>query len=238
MCTLSNELGARLILQGDPKQHKAVARHGNMLHVLHEHAGLPVAELKQIQRQKGDYAAAVAAIRDGEWKQADAVLRNLGWVVEGDSHAALVKEYARALKERKAVKSGGKVELVPKSVLVVDPTHRDGDQLSEQLRALRKAEGLIDREERTFTRLVPLGWTEAEKGEARHYAGDEVVQFFHNSGPYRAGQRVKAAELLPQLARVKPEHFQVYAEQPINLAKGDTVRITGRVQEQGRASHR
>jgi conjugative relaxase-like TrwC/TraI family protein len=229
LCALSKELGARLILQGDPKQHKAVTRHGNMLHVLHEYAGLPVSELNEIQRQKGDYAAAVAAIRDGEWKEADALLRHLGWVVEGKGHAGLVAEYARALQERKAVTVGGKVEMVPKTVLVVDPTHRDGDQLSEALRALRKEAGLIDRQEKPFTRLVPQGWTTAEKGDAGRYAGDEVVQFFRNCGPYKAGQRVKAAELLPQLTRVKPEHFQVYAEQPIQLAKGDTVRITAGV---------
>jgi hypothetical protein len=226
LCTVSQELGARLILQGDPKQHKAVTRHGNMLNVLHDYAGLPVSELKEIQRQKGDYAAAVAAIRDGEWNEADALLRQLGWVVADNDHAALVAEYAKALKERKAVTVAGKVALVPKTVLVVDPTHRDGDQLSEQLRALRKEAGLIDRDERTFTRLVPQSWTNAEKGDAASYAGDEVIQFFRNSGPYKAGQRVKAAELLPQLARVKPEHFQVYAEQPIQLAKGDTVRLT------------
>ena len=229
LCGLSKELGSRLVLQGDPKQHKAVARHGNMLNVLHEYAGLPVSELKEIQRQKGDYAAAVAAIRDGEWKEADALLRHLGWVVEGKGHAALVEEYARTLRERKAVTVGGKVEMVPKTVLVVDPTHRDGDQLSEALRALRKDAGLIDREERTFTRLVPQSWTNAEKGDAGRYAGDEVIQFFRNSGPYKAGQRVKAALLVPQLGGVKPEHFQVYAEQPIQLAKGDTVRITAGV---------
>jgi hypothetical protein len=229
LCGLAKELGARLVLQGDPRQHKAVARHGNMLSVLHDYAGLPVSELKEIQRQKGDYAAAVAAIRDGQWQDADARLRSLGWIVQGQGHAALVEEYARALQERKAVTVGGKVEMVPKTVLVVDPTHRDGDQLSEELRALRKDEGLIDRDERTFTRLVPQSWTNAEKGDAGRYAGDEVVQFFRSSGPYKAGQRVRAAVLLPQLARVKPEHFQVYAEQPIQLARGDTVRITAGV---------
>ena len=238
LCGLSKELGARLVLQGDPKQHKAVARHGNMLNVLHEYAGLPVSELKEIQRQKGDYAAAVSAIRDGEWKEADGLLRHLGWVVEGKSHAALVEEYARALQERKAVTVGGKVEMVPKTVLVVDPTHRDGDQLSEQLRALRKAAGLIDLEERAFTRLVPQSWTDAEKGDAGRYAGDEVIQFFHNTGPYKAGQRVKAAELLPQLGRVNPEHFQVYTEKTIQLARGDTVRITAGLKSKGKDGHR
>ena len=40
-----------------------------------------------------------AAIRDGDVAQGDAVLRKLGWVVEGSGHAALVAEYARAIEE-------------------------------------------------------------------------------------------------------------------------------------------
>ena len=161
------ELNARLILIGDPKQHKAVARHGNMLKVLHEYAGLPVVELKEIQRQKGDYAEGVAAIRDEQWEQGDAIFRKLGWIVEGEGHGKLIEEYAKALQELKRVKEDGQWQLVPKTMIVVDPTHKDGDQLSETLRGLRKAEGLIGREEKTFTRLVPLGWTPAEKGDAR-----------------------------------------------------------------------
>jgi conjugative relaxase-like TrwC/TraI family protein len=226
LCEKAHQLGTKLVLQGDPKQHKAVPRHGNMLTVLHEYAGLPVSELKTIQRQKGRYAEAVEAIREGEWKAADGILRDLGWILPDQGHAALVAEYARALKERKAVKVDGKVEMAPKSILVIDPTHKDGDQLSAALRTLRKAEGLIDKEDKTFTRLVPLNWTNAEKGDAERYAGAEVVQLFRNSGPFKAGDRVEAAELLPQLKRVKPEHFQVYEEQPIQLARGDIIRIT------------
>ncbi len=90
------------MLQGDPRQHKSVKRHGNMLEVLPEYAGLPVAELKEIKRQKGDYAKAVAAIRDGEFTKADAILRKLGWIVEGNGHDKLVEEYGRAIGETQA----------------------------------------------------------------------------------------------------------------------------------------
>src|SRR5262249_34585337 len=178
LCGLAKELDAKLILQGDDRQHKAISRHGNMLNVLHDYAGLPVAELTEIKRQKGDYAVAVASVRDGQWEKADNLLRKQGWIVEGQGHAALVEEYARALKERKAVTVDGKAQMVGKSVLVVDPTHKDGDGLSEQLRALRKAEGLIDGEDKVFAKLVPLSWTNPEKSDAHRYGGDEVVQFF------------------------------------------------------------
>jgi conjugative relaxase-like TrwC/TraI family protein len=225
-CDVARKLNARLILIGDPKQHKAVARHGNMLRVLHEYAGLPVVELKEIQRQKGDYAEGVAAIRDERWEEGDGIFRKLGWIVEGKGHGKLIAEYASALKELKRVKEGGEWKLVPKTVLVVDPTHKDGDQLSEELRRLRKADGLIEGKERVVPRLIPLGWSPAERGDERHYSGDEVVQFFHNTGPFKAGKRITAAELLPQLRRVNPEHFQVYTQASLPLAKGDTIRIT------------
>jgi hypothetical protein len=115
--------------------------------------------------------------------------------------------------------------MVPKSIIVVDPTHKDGDQLSQALRALRRAERLIEGEDKPFTRLVPLGWSPAEKRDSHQYS-DEVTQFFRNTGPFKAGQRVRAAELVPQLSRVNPEYFQVYREEELRLAKGDTIRIT------------
>ena len=115
VCDAARDLNARLVLIGDPKQHKAVARHGNMLTVLHEYAGLPVVELKEIQRQKGEYAEGVAAIRDEEWDKGDAIFRKLGWIVEGEGHGKLIEEYAKALKERKLVKEDGKWKEVPKT---------------------------------------------------------------------------------------------------------------------------
>ena len=220
LCEVAKSLDARIVLQGDPKQHKAVDRHGNMLTVLEDYAGLPVAKLTKIQRQKGDYAGAVAAIRDGDLKTGDAVLRKLGWVVEGKGHDAIVAEYGKAIEERKA--SGER-----KTVLVIDPTHKDGDILSERLRALRKDRGLIVGEEKPFTRLTPLGWTDAEKGDASRYGGDEVIQFYYKSGPFKAGDRVKASEVLPVLPKLNPENFAVFDESTVNFAVGDTVRITG-----------
>jgi conjugative relaxase-like TrwC/TraI family protein len=219
LCGVAKSLEARIVLQGDPKQHKAVSRHGNMLTVLEDYAGLPVAKLDTIQRQRGEYAQAVAAIRDGKLAEGDAALRKLGWIVEGQGHDALVAEYARAIEE-------GKANGERKTVLVVNPTHKDGDALTEKLRAVLKEKGLVGQEEKTFRRLVPLNWTDAEKADARHYGGDEVIQFYRNAGRFKAGDRVKARDLVPHLAALKPSHFAVYGEAEVSLASGDTVRVT------------
>ena len=93
-------------------------------------------------------------------------------------------------------------------MLVIDPTHKDGDLLSEKLRELRKAKGLITGDEKAFPRLTALGWTDAQKGDAGHYRGDEVIQFFRNSGPFKAGDRVKASELLPHLPKRQAGAFR------------------------------
>src|SRR5262249_9100724 len=102
----------------------------------------------------------------------------------------------------------------------------DGDLLSDELRALRKEKGLIGRDDRMFTRLVAVDLTDAQKADAHNYTGDETIQFFRNSGKYKAGARVKASELLPTLGNLKPAGFAVYEERPLALAEGDTVRIT------------
>ena len=58
-----------------------------------------------------------------------------------------------------------------KTVLVVDPTHKDGDALTERLRELLKDKGVIRGEEHAFRRLKPLHWTDARKSDAAAYAG-------------------------------------------------------------------
>jgi AAA domain len=219
LCKLAKSLDARIILQGDPKQHRAVDRDGNMLEVLATYGGLPVAKLTKIQRQKGEYADAVAAIRDREFVKADAILRKLGWVIEGEGHDALVAEYARAIEEKKP---NGEFA----SVIVIDPTHKDGDILTEKLRALRKEKGLITGEEKTFPRLEQLDMTPAQRADAEQYNGDEVIQFFRRTGQFKAGQRVNACEVLPHLADINAKYFGVFRETEVKFAVGDKVRIT------------
>ena len=219
LCSLAKSLDARIVLQGDPKQHRAVSRDGNMLEVLESFAGLPVAKLTEIKRQRGDYAKAVAAIRDHRLEEADTVLRKLGWIVEGKGHDALVVEYAKAIEEKKP--NGER-----KTVLVIDPTHKDGDGLAEKLRAVRKEKGLIAEEEKTFPRLVACDWTNAEKMDADHYGGEETVQFFKNTGKFRAGDRVRATEVLPHLPRLNPKHFQVFNKTEVRFSVGDIVKTT------------
>jgi ATP-dependent exoDNAse (exonuclease V) alpha subunit len=216
----AKELNARVILQGDRKQHGSVER-GAALRVLEEFAGLPVAQLKEIRRQEHqEYKRAVAAIDDGKLLDAYDILAKLGWIKQTpvfDHNRPLVEDYIQAIQEKRA--DGKKPE-----VLIVAPTHQEGDEIAAELCKHLKEKGLLGTNERVFQTLKPLGWTEAERGDPSRYAGDEVIRFVRNSGPYRAGEQVEAADL--QAQRCRPAHFAVYGRSETILTAGDVIRIT------------
>lgn len=205
-------LDARLVLAGDRRQHRAVAR-GDVLGLLQDHARLPVAEVSEIRRQGGSYRDAVQLLAQGRTGEGFDALDSLGWVVEA-GHERLVADYLQARAEGQ-------------DCLAVSPTHAEGERLTGQLRAGLRAQELLGDDERRLPRLVPVQWTAAERGDARNYAGDEVLQFHRHAGPYRAGQRVQATPAVLAQVSGKPGAFAVYRAAAIALAAGDTVRLSG-----------
>jgi conjugative relaxase-like TrwC/TraI family protein len=206
----AERLGARVVLQGDRRQHGSVER-GTTLRVLEEFAGLPVAELRDIRRQRGQYKAAVLSLSKGDMLGGYDKLTELGWVRQTEGNKPLVDDYLASLD-------------AGKSVLVVAPTHVESDEITAEIREKLKERGMLSKEEKSFEQLVPLGWTEAERSDPLRYDGTEVVQFFRNSGPYRAGERVEAADLHP--GKCRPGHYAVYGRSSLAVAAGEIIRIT------------
>jgi len=211
---VAKQQNARIILQGDPKQHRSVVRHGNMMNVLQEYAGLPVGRLTEIWRQKNKgYKAVVADIAAGKREKAFDQLANLGWVQKVDSNTPLVDDYLAGLK------SG-------KSQIVIAPTHAECDEISTEIRSRLKEEGKLG-DDHLVRHLVPLNWTDAEKGDLAHRSdGSEVLVFHRNSGTFRAGQAVRIADWKPEDHFKDAGHFSVYREEKLPVAAGDTIRIT------------
>src|SRR5581483_5445279 len=105
-------------------------------------------------------------------------------------------------------------------------THKQNDAITDELRKLLRANDKIGEEETVIERLVPLHWTPAQKGDLAAYGGQEVIQFVRNAGPFKAGQRVTAADLKASTKPINPESYAVYAKGTLALSAGDTIRAT------------
>ena len=210
---VAKEMNARVILQGDRKQHGSVQR-GNLFPVLERFAGLPIRRLTEIWRQQHDgYKQAVASLAKGDMTGGFDRLAALGWVKETSSNAPLVDDYMAALDAKT-------------SVIVVAPTHVELDAISHDLRKRLKEAGIVSKDERVFEQLKPLSWTEAERGDLGRYEGNEVMRFHRNSGTFRAGQRVRVADWKPGQHFGKASDFSVYEPASIAIAAGDLLRAT------------
>jgi hypothetical protein len=238
--------GNRLILSGDYKQHGPVGA-GDGFRLLEAEAGVRFAELTTIRRQREPgYRNAVSEISKGNAKSAALGfdrLDDMGAVIEasGDErHGLLIKDYLEAVEDRR-------------SALIIAPTHREGEQLTSQLREALKERGALGKE-RSFVIRESTNWTEAERRDARNYSEPGMVVEFHQNTPGKrmrvGGKRVttggftrgECAAVIGQeggnvlLQRVdgstgslpadKAGRFQVYRTRQITVAEGDRLRIT------------
>lgn len=220
---------ARLILGGDTRQHASVVR-GDALRILNTIGGIKSAEVSKIYRQRNhQYRAAVEELAKSNITKAFDTLDALGAVKEAgalNAYAGLVDDYM------KAVKAG-------KSVLVVSPTHKEGEAVTKEIRdRLRKA-GKLGGKEEMRVKYASLNMTEAEKCDWRNYKEGQLVQFNQNVKGLPRGSKWTVKEIkgfdvvlddgkgkTATLPRNKAGSFDVYAQSEIYLSKGDQLRIT------------
>jgi conjugative relaxase-like TrwC/TraI family protein len=210
----------RVLLSGDARQHASVER-GSPLHLLEREAGLRVATLKDIRRQKGAYKAAVAALADGRVAEGFQRLDDLGWIEEIDPehrYRRLAHDYASALKDGK-------------TALVISPTHAEGDRTTREIREVLGDAGVLDRaQERSVDVLISGQLTEAQRSDRTNYSPGDVLVFHRSVKGIRAGAKVEIGpdgrlgdrEIPLDLA----SRFDVYQRERMPVAPGEVVRIT------------
>ena len=226
---LVQQKNARLILGGDTLQHAPVVR-GDALRILNTVGGIQAAEVSKIYRQRNtDYRAAVTDLANGDIRQAFEKLDGMNAIQTTDPlkpNETLVNEYVATVKWGK-------------SALVISPTHQNSDAVTEAIREKMKATGLLGKKDHAAARLTSLNLTEAEKADWRNFKVGQVVQFNQNLPGIQRGSRWTIdsssaqgvfiqndqKQTLP-LPMTKSGEYDVYRQQEINLAKGDTLRIT------------
>jgi conjugative relaxase-like TrwC/TraI family protein len=223
----AKEIGARMILVGDRKQHRSVSA-GEPLKLLEERAGLPVAEVTNIMRQSGDYRKAAVALSKGRVEEGLMQLDKLGWIKEvgdGERYRQLAAAYLAATGEKKR---DGK----HKSALVVSPTHAEAARITATIRATLKAEGKLGKEH-MLAAWTPAHLTEAQKSDAANIDAGDLIQFHkHAPGGHKRGSRLIVAGKA-NIPLQNPDRFEVFRPVQLSLAVGDRVRITanGRTKE-------
>jgi conjugative relaxase-like TrwC/TraI family protein len=236
----------RVILSGDYRQHSAVAR-GDAFRLLESEAGVSVAQLKTIRRQKkSDYRQAVEAISSGTAKGAEKgfeMLERMGAIVEASGETRrrmLVNDY---------LDTAGDGE----TALVIAPTHAEGMDITADIRDGLKQTGRLGGHECFFVARRNTHWTAAQKGDARNYRPGQVVQFHKAVGGSRKSRggvrgttggyaRGESAMVLRQemghvivlrqdgsqgsLPVDHAERFSVYDTRNLAVAQGERIRIT------------
>lgn len=225
---LGQELNAKVILTGDPRQHTAVQR-GDALRILRQVAGVPIPSVNRIYRQKGQaYREAVEAISEGNISSGFDKLDKLGSIIELESKDVvqqLADDYLKANSENR-------------TALVISPTNEQARLVTEGIREQLKETGTLGKKDLPFTRLKNLYLSDAQKQDWRSYSKGQVVQLHQNMPGLKKGSRAVVEEVRQESVKIsqggtsfdldlaRPGDFDVYRSFEIQLSKGDRLRIT------------
>lgn len=210
---LADRIDARIVLSGDRAQHGSVER-GAVLRLLEEEAGVRSVEIKEIQRQKGEYRQAIEALSDGRTDEGFRRLDHLGWVkevCEPDRYQALARDYVETVAEGK-------------SALVVSPTHREGEWITDEIRSRLKRIGRLGGTSETLTVLENANLTEGERRDPLSYSPGDVLVFHQNAKGFTKGARVAVGD--GPLPLAEAGKFQVFRANMLPVAAGDLLRVT------------
>jgi conjugative relaxase-like TrwC/TraI family protein len=213
----------KLIFVGDAMQHGSVDR-GAFMRLLTEHGQVVPFKVNEIVRQtNSDYRAAAQLLSEGRAAEGFAAMDAKGWVSVVASNEERCRRMAADYLE--ALGSGLKWD----DVLLVSPTHADGEHITQELRALLRDAGKLGKDEHQFTRLVQVDRSEAERSTAQSYQPGEVVVFHQNAkGGFVKGQRMVITDPA-DVPVAEAAKFSVYRQEAVGLAVGDVLRFTGTV---------
>ncbi len=239
---IAKENNCRVILSGDARQHSS-PRRGEAFRVCQQEAGLNVAKIEEIQRQKGNYKRAVELVSLGH-EVVDQKTGLTGMLAGFDLLDQMGKIHEVTGEERYQALATAYLEAKEKkrSTLVVSPTHAEKDAVTEKIRGSLRDAGAIGKESVEYTRLKSLNLSDAEKGDRRTYqSSGTIIQFHQNvKGGYKRGERYRVDQDQQGQPILKPmqgggdkpvplqasDRFEVYSEEKIGLAVGDQVRFT------------
>ncbi|WP_417591422.1 MobF family relaxase [Owenweeksia hongkongensis] len=226
---LADKHQCRVILTGDDRQHRAVVR-GDAFRILREVAGLPTTGTKTIYRQKRqEYREAVTDLAEGKTGAGFQKLDKMGVIRELESDGIidqLTSDYVETLQK-------GKLGLV------ISPTHKEREKVNDRIRSELQVLKKVSDEERIFTKLQSLNFTEAQKKDPQNYQKGMVITAHLNiNKKLPIGTKATVQEVNSKEVWVKGSsgatlklpielgnRFDVLQRKSISLAQGDLIRF-------------
>jgi conjugative relaxase-like TrwC/TraI family protein len=225
---LADKFNARVILVGDTGQHQAVER-GQAFNLMQKYGELAVAEVGQVQRQKGAYKKAVELISEKNFAEGFEVLEKMGVFkvieLQAEREKAVAKDYV-ALREKS------------ERVQVICPTHEEGRSVTQAIRRELREQGELG-EGRKWHIHRNLSWTSAQKRDARHYEAGLMIQVNRPMKGFSVSEKLEVVEVRDAWVKgrnsageekniplTSPERFNVYEPDAIEICTGDRIRIT------------
>ncbi|ACU63738.1 MobF family relaxase [Chitinophaga pinensis] len=223
---LATTFNTRVILSGDVRQHAAVA-YGDSLRILMDAGIVPVTVNKIHRQRKQPYRDAVYDLSKGHVMAAFGKMERMGAIKTCDeNYASLTNDYMTAIGQGK-------------TVLVVSPTHAQGETVTKAIRQTLRHAGKLHGKEKPFTRLVNLNLTEAEKADSRYFDSGQILQFNQNCKGITHGTTLSIMQVEGKCLVMKDEKgknvtaslndlkgFEVYRKEKIDLLKGDVITVT------------
>jgi conjugative relaxase-like TrwC/TraI family protein len=238
LSALIKERAARLVTLGDTDQHTSVER-GDAMRIMQESGSVRSVELTETYRAKVEYLRnTVLDLKAGRREEGYDRLDQHGDIREvqdlGELRQAAVQEHLQA------VRAGH-------LALLASPVHAEARAAASIVRDILKAEGLIEAEEHTVTRLSRLDVEGIELRDPLHYQQGRVVSFHTKvKGGFRAGQQWQVVERMEngefkmerdsEIRTFNPNSrgkWNVYEPSEAVLSVGDQVRITEGFKERG-----
>ena len=225
---VADEMNARIVLAGDPRQHGPVDR-GLPFKLLSEAGDVPFATLKEIQRQRGHNREIVEHLASGDAATGFKMLEASGNIHERNDekrYQAIAKEYVQAVDAGKAV-------------LLISPTHDEGRKVTDAIRRRMKAAGKLG-QERAVPVLRKLNWSKAERADCRSYYPGIILELTHGIGGYERGERLEVVNAGKDSVAVRDTsgalgafnvadlagRFQTFERDELRVGLGEIIRIT------------
>ena len=171
LMNIAEKYDNRVLFVGDWKQHESVDA-GGAFRLLQAEGGLKYAELTENRRQHTlEHREAVNSMATGTPEGIGNGFNKL------DRLGAVVVEKDRDKLRQKLTTAFLKAKDEGDTALIISPTHKEADYLTEHLRAELRERGAIRGDEHLVITRKATGWTDAEKRDVRNYEPGMTVEF-------------------------------------------------------------